>query len=70
FRMATEPALKRTVKGKAFSGALKRSFPRMNAGAATENRTGRTADNLPGTGQIVGGTARCGGGLRRILRRV
>src|SRR5208282_5018381 len=30
------PALKRTIKGEAFPGALKRSFPRMNAGAPTE----------------------------------
>ena len=30
------PALKRGCRGGAFSGALKRSFPRMNAGAPTE----------------------------------
>jgi hypothetical protein len=30
------PALKRMIKLETFSGALKRSFPRINAGAPTE----------------------------------
>jgi len=30
------PALKRMIKVELFPGALKRSFPRMNAGAPTE----------------------------------
>jgi hypothetical protein len=33
------PALKRIIIGKIFSGALKRSFPRMNAGAPTEEQS-------------------------------
>jgi hypothetical protein len=31
------PALKRIMKARLFPGALKRSFPRMNAGASTTN---------------------------------
>jgi hypothetical protein len=31
------PALKRMIKVEALPGALKRSFPRMNAGAPTTN---------------------------------
>ena len=33
----SEPALKRIMKARALSGALKRFSPRMNAGAPTEN---------------------------------
>src|SRR5450759_1027229 len=33
------PALKRMVKVEAFPGALKRSFPRINAGAPTRDLT-------------------------------
>jgi len=32
------PALKRIIKVTTLPGALKRSFPRMNAGASTTNR--------------------------------
>jgi hypothetical protein len=35
------PALTRIVGGVAFSGALKRSFPRMKAGAPSELRDSR-----------------------------
>ena len=31
------PALKRMIKSRLFPGALKRSFPRLNAGAPTTN---------------------------------
>jgi hypothetical protein len=33
-----DPALKRRINGEFFSGALKRSFPRMNAGAPAERQ--------------------------------
>jgi len=55
------PALKRMIKLRLFPGALKRSFPRMNAGASATNRpvSGSQADtkarSQPSRDWIAGG---------------
>ena len=41
WRKSKEPALKRTIGADAFSGAINRSSPRMNAGAPTESQKRR-----------------------------
>jgi hypothetical protein len=39
FGLKRPPTLRRLIMGKAFFGALKRSFPRMNAGAPSERQS-------------------------------
>ena len=43
----TMPALKRRIKHQAFPGALKRSFPRINAGASTKKYASQVPNEFP-----------------------
>ena len=59
FGLKRRAALKRMIIGKAFLGALERSFPRMNAGAPSERQSGCCAKcRAPSVGQSsAGGTS-------------